>query len=167
MHVFAALGLLVLALSAANTMPFVLPLVYLAVVTPWLWSIDVREHRLPNWLVFPGYLVCAAAGALAVVIGTGIPTAALLSAATYLGGTLVLACVGGMGLGDVKLAGVLGFAAGALSPTAAIVSPLAAFAIGGVAATIALLRSGPKRRIAFGPYLLLGFWIAVLANRLG
>lgn len=136
-------------------------LAYLACVTPRLWATDVAQHRLPNRLVLPGYPVAVASG-VAQWIATGDPqTTAMLSGAAYFAFMLLLSLAGGLGLGDVKLAGVLGIAAGLLGPTAALVSPVAAFLLGGVAAVIAM-RRGPGARIPFGPFMLSGFWIAVV-----
>ena len=164
MHVLAAVGFLVLALTAAGTEPAGLTVVYLAAVTPALWAIDVREHRLPDRLVLPGYLVATLSIALVTLVTGVLPVGALVSGGAYLALTLVLSVAGGMGLGDVKLSGVLGLAAGSLSPTAALVSPVAAFVAGGVAAVVVLARSGPGTRIAFGPFLLAGFWFAVVVS---
>jgi len=68
---------------------------------------------------------------------------------------------GGMGLGDVKLAAVLGLWLG-LKP--AIVCIFLAFLVGGVVG-VALLVTGAKGRkdaIPFGPYLCLGGYISLL-----
>jgi leader peptidase (prepilin peptidase)/N-methyltransferase len=71
---------------------------------------------------------------------------------------------GGMGMGDVKLAAVLGLA----SPTAtvAIASPLLAFLTGGVAAVVVLLVRGRGSRIPFGPFLLAGYTGALVVEAL-
>ena len=76
---------------------------------------------------------------------------------------LAFAVAGGMGMGDVKLAGVLGLSAGLVSATAAVVSPLVAFVLGGIAA-IGALRGGRGASIPFGPFLLAGFWVAVVVG---
>jgi len=83
-------------------------------------------------------------------------------------GYLVLALVspggGGLGLGDVKLAGVLGLLLGWLGWGPAIVSVLAAFVIGGVIALILLLvgRASRSSHVAFGPSMILGAWVALM-----
>lgn len=157
----AAATLGVLALITVGLQPQVLPALYLATVTPTLCGTDVVERRLPNAAVLPGYLA-AAAGMLGSWATTGSPP--VLAAATgamYFVVLYVLAIAGGMGMGDVKLAGVLGLAAGLLGPTAALVAPAAAFLLGGVAAVVGV-RRGAATSIPFGPYLLAGFWIAVM-----
>ena len=150
--VVAALGMLAwLALGPAVA---TIPALYVAAVTPTLTRIDLAEHRLPNRLVVPGLAVglLAAAGSWGT---TGIPPFVPLVAGVAYGGALfVFALAGGMGMGDVKLAAVLGLA----SPTAtvAIASPLLAFLTGGLVSVVVLAVRGRGTRIPFGPFLLLG-----------
>ena len=139
----------------------VLLLFYVAAVTPGLCATDLLERRLPNRLVVPGYLVAAVGLGLDWAHSATPPTMALVSGGVYFSVMLAFGLAGGMGMGDVKLAGVLGLAAGALGPGVAIASPAAAFGIGGVAAVVALAR-GSSRSIPFGPFLLAGFWVAAL-----
>jgi leader peptidase (prepilin peptidase)/N-methyltransferase len=133
--------------------------VYLATATPWLANYDIREHRLPNALVVPGIgaglLSCAGEWA-----ATGSPPLVpLLAGAVYAGFLLVLNLLGGMGMGDVKLATALGLASWSLS--VAVLSPVVAFLVGGVVSIVLLMTGKRGRRIAFGPFLLGGFWVAV------
>lgn len=127
------------------------PVVYLGVVTVPLVLTDIREHRLPNLYTVPG-------------IGLGILAAAaqwsltpLVAGGVYGGLMLLLTIGGGVGMGDVKLALLIGLAAGTGTLTAAV----AAFLLGGVAASVALITRGRRVRIAFGPWMLTGYWIAV------
>lgn len=152
-----------IALVAVGPDPRALPLVYLAAVTPTLCAIDAVERRLPNSLVLPGYLV-AAAGIVAHWIVSGeFSKVAVVSGVLCFVVMLAFAVAGGMGMGDVKLAGVLGLSAGLVSATAAVVSPLVAFVLGGIAA-IGALRGGRGASIPFGPFLLAGFWVAVVVG---
>ena len=135
------------------------PALYIAAVAPELARIDLAEHRLPNRLVVPGLVVglVAATGSWAA---TGAPPVIPLVAGLAYGGALLLfALAGGMGMGDVKLAAVLGLA----SPTAAvaIASPVLAFLSGGVAALVVLIVRGRGARIPFGPFLVLGYAAAL------
>lgn len=132
-----------------------IPALYVAAVAPELSRIDLAEHRLPNRLVLPGLVVglLAAAGSWAT---TGSPPLVpLLAGAAYGGMLFLLALTDGMGMGDVKLAAVLGLA----SPTVgiAVASPLLAFVVGGVVALVVLIVRGRGTRIPFGPFLLLGY----------
>jgi len=131
-----------------------IPILYVAAVTPALVATDVREHRLPNRMVVPGIAVGLVAAALQCSL---VP---LIAGAVYGGFLFVLGLRGGIGMGDVKLAILLGLA----SPTAgiAVTAAFAAFLLGGVAASIALVRRGRATRLAFGPWLLAGYWVAVL-----
>jgi len=152
--------LAVLGLVTAGPEPRMLPILYLAIVTPVLCATDVLRRRLPNRLVLPGYLV-AAAGVLGQWWLTGeLPVVALVSGSAYFAFLLVLGLAGGMGMGDVKLAGVLGTAAGLIGGVTAVITPSAAFVLGGIAAVVAL-RQGRGSGIPFGPFMLAGFWIAV------
>ena len=156
-----AVVLLVLGLAAVGPELRALPLVYLAAVTPYLCRVDFEVRRLPNRIVLPGY-AAAAGGILGQALVAGWPSTAvpLAAGAVYFAFLLVPALLGGMGMGDVKLAGVLGVSAGLIGATTAVISPLAAFLLGGVAAIVAIAR-GSGASIPFGPFLLAGFWIAV------
>jgi leader peptidase (prepilin peptidase)/N-methyltransferase len=66
---------------------------------------------------------------------------------------------GGLGMGDVKLAGMLGFLLGWTVLPALMIGAIA----GGVAAAVLLSRDeGRRATMAYGPYLALGAAIAVL-----
>jgi leader peptidase (prepilin peptidase)/N-methyltransferase len=153
--------LAVAAVAAVGVRPLTVGLVWLAVVTPRLIAVDIAEHRLPDAVVLPSLGV---AGGAVLLDGSAVPTA-LAAAAGY--GLLLLALhvLGGMGLGDVKLAPVLGLLTGALGPLAAVASPLLAFLTGGVAAVAVLVRRGAGAAMPFGPAMLLGAWAAVLLAR--
>ena len=132
--------------------------------------IDARLHRLPNAIVVPLWPISILGlGLAAWLSGSAAWTSALLGALVWMGvlGGLWLVTRGrGMGLGDVKLAPVLGAALGWLGVGIAIFGLVLAFAIGAVVGVIALAsrRSGWHQRIAFGPFLLAGALVAVLAG---
>jgi leader peptidase (prepilin peptidase)/N-methyltransferase len=143
---------------------------YLAAISLALGLIDLDVHRLPDRIVLPAYVV------LTVLLGTasiiaGDPGA--LGRAAVGGGALaafylVLALVkpGAMGLGDVKLAGVLGFALAWLGWEQLVVGAFGAFLTGGLFAVV-LLVTGRARRgsgIPFGPWMLVGAWIGIVAG---
>ena len=86
----------------------------------------------------------------------------VLAALGYAGVLLLLALAGGVGMGDVKLAALIGLACPAAS--AALGAPIAAFLLGGAAASVALLRQGRGARIPFGPAMLAGYWVALLGS---
>lgn len=131
-----------------------IPVLYVAAVTPALVRVDLREHRLPNRMVVPGIAVGLVA---AVLQWSPVP---LLAALGYGGLLALLGVRGGVGMGDVKLGVLLGLA----SPTAGVAlgSPLTAFLLGGAIASVALVRRGPRARIPFGPPMLAGYWVALV-----
>jgi leader peptidase (prepilin peptidase)/N-methyltransferase len=141
---------------------------YLAAVSIALALIDLDVRRLPNSIVLPSYLVgIALLGAASILSGdymallrAGIGLAALWAA--YL--ALALAYPGGMGFGDVKLAGVLGLFLGYLGWGELVIGAFAAFLLGGLFGIGLLLtrRASRKSGIPFGPWMLTGAWAGIL-----
>ena len=140
---------------------------FLAAVSIVLALIDLDTHRLPNAIVLPSYVVgvvlLASAGILgadyAALLRAGIGMAALWVA--YL--LMALAYPGGMGRGDVKLAGVLGLFLGYLGWGPLAVGAFAAFLLGGLFAVglVMARRANRKSGIPFGPWMLAGAWVGV------
>ena len=89
----------------------------------------------------------------------------LLAAAAVGAFFLLLALISprGMGLGDVKLAPTLGLAMGWLSWGTVAVGVFAGFLLGGLAGMVALGLSR-KSRLSFGPWLVAGALLGVLAG---
>ncbi len=79
---------------------------------------------------------------------------------------LAIGYPGGMGFGDVKLAGVLGMLLGWVGWAALIVGGFSAFVLGGVVGVLLMLgrRATRKSRIPFGPFMIAGAWIGVFAG---
>jgi len=142
---------------------------YFAAISIALALIDLDTHRLPDVIVLPAYLVgLVLLGCSAALTGSWQPLLVGVVGALATGGLyLVLALVrpGGMGMGDVKLAGVIGLFTGWLGVPELVVATIAATVLGGVVG-VGLLLAGRGRRaaIAFGPWLLAGAWIAILAG---
>jgi leader peptidase (prepilin peptidase)/N-methyltransferase len=156
------LAVLLAVVVTVGAVPAAVPLVAVAAVTPELARVDVLEHRLPNRIVLPCYAACAA-GLVAAIGSGGAAALALVSGAATAAFLAVLGVRGGMGMGDVKLGGVLGIAAGLLGLTAAVLALLVAFVLGGIVA-VGAARRGVGTRIPFGPFLLSGFWCAVVLS---
>jgi leader peptidase (prepilin peptidase)/N-methyltransferase len=143
---------------------------YLGAVGAALTLIDLDVHRLPDLLVLPSYPIAFVLLLVPTVVTGqwGALLRGVLAGLALFVGYLVLALVspggGGLGLGDVKLAGVLGLLLGWLGWSPAIVSVLAAFVIGGVIALILLLvgRASRSSHVAFGPSMILGAWVALM-----
>jgi leader peptidase (prepilin peptidase)/N-methyltransferase len=130
----------------------------------WILVILTRtdlEHRLiPNRVVVPGMVLLLAARTL------DDPSVEWLLAAFGAGLALFLLALvypRGMGMGDVKLAGLLGAGLSVSVIVALFVGFIAAF----VPAALLLVRHGAaarKRAIPFGPFLALGGVIALFAG---
>jgi len=170
---FAGVAVSVLQSAALPELPALLllpALLYLAAITIALALIDLDTHTLPNRIVLPAYPI----GVLLLVVATiasgdwgdllraSIGSAALF--AFYL--VLVLVYPGGMGLGDVKLAGVLGLFLGYLGWPALIIGAFAAFVLGGLYAIVLLVTRRVARTggIPFGPWMLAGAWVGILGG---
>lgn len=143
---------------------------YLAAVGVALAFIDIDVKRLPDALTLPSYPIGAAllvAAALADQEPGRLLRAGVGLVALY-GFYFLLAILkpGGMGFGDVKLAGVLGMFLGFLGWGPLIVGAFLAFVLGGVGG-IALMTAGSagrKTKIPFGPYMVAGALVAVLVG---
>ncbi|WP_342000049.1 prepilin peptidase [Microbacterium sp. LWH7-1.2] len=143
---------------------------YFAAISIVLTLIDLDTHRLPNSIVLPSYLVAGILFTIAAWL-TGewglLLMAGIGMAVLYLFYFLLRAArPGGMGGGDVKLAGVVGIYLGWLGWGALAVGAFAAFLYGGVfgIALLLLRRAGRKTAIPFGPWMILGAWTGVFAG---
>lgn len=141
---------------------------YFLLVAVRLSVVDIRSHLLPNRIIFPA---CAAAGPVLVLAcllagdpGAAVRTvlAALALGAFYLG--LRLLHPAGMGLGDVKLALLLGLYLGFLGWGHLLYGTVAAFLLGGIwgVGLIMTRRGNAKTQIPFGPFMLGGALAAML-----
>jgi leader peptidase (prepilin peptidase)/N-methyltransferase len=156
------------AVGAWAGLSWVLPaLLYLVAISIALTMIDLELKRLPNAIVLPSYPIAAAlltAPALAEGEPGRLLHAAIGGAALY-AFYFVLMVINprGMGFGDVKLAGVLGFYLGWFGWEYAVVGAFLGFLAGGVVGLIlmALGRAGRKSQIPFGPYMMIGAWLAL------
>lgn len=153
--------------SAAAVLELV-ALLWFAGVGIALAAIDLDTHRLPDRIVLPSYAVLAALlGTAALLTGDGEGAArAAAGAGILFAFYLALALISprGMGMGDVKLAGVIGLMLGWVGWAALAVGALAAFLLGGLAAVALILARRARRTtgIPFGPWMLGGAWIGIL-----
>ncbi len=140
---------------------------YLTAITVALAMIDIDTHTLPNSIVLPGYIVGILMFTAASVVGGDY--AALLRAGIGMVGLgaiyFVIAMIypGGMGFGDVKLAGVLGLFLGWMGWGALAIGGFSAFLLGGLFGIGLIIFRGAKRKsgIPFGPWMLAGAWLGV------
>lgn len=164
---FALVAWRLLDLGLETALPAYL---YLAAIGIALAFIDVEHHRLPDAIVLPSYPVVAVLLVLASWLGDAWPR--LVGAAV--GGVglwllyfvLAVAKPGGMGFGDVKLAGILGAALGWTGWGALAIGAFAAFLVGGVVAVAMLIarRADRRTRVPFGPWMVVGAAIGLLAG---
>ncbi len=125
--------------------------------------IDIEHRRILNLLTYPGILAAIVAGLL---LAGGPPWGVILGGLIAGGALLAMALVSprGMGMGDVKLAALLGFL---LGYPVILVGLFLAFVLGGLI-SLALLAAGRVSRkdtVAFGPYLALGGILAMVYGR--
>jgi leader peptidase (prepilin peptidase) / N-methyltransferase len=143
---------------------------YFAMASVPLAVIDLRTLRLPNVLTLSAYPIVAVLLLLPAVLGDGWAdyVRALLAGAATLALFVVLHLVNpsGMGLGDVKLAGPMGALLGWLSWQAAMIGVVIGFVMVAVVgiAMILVRRANRKSALPFGPFMLAGAWVAILAN---
>jgi leader peptidase (prepilin peptidase)/N-methyltransferase len=121
---------------------------------------DLEHQIIPNWIVLPAAVVLLAAQTILhpsvewIAAGLGAAAFFVLAALVY---------PGGMGMGDVKLALLLGVVLGRTVPVALLIGMLTAL----VPSFVILAkhgRAGRKMKIPFGPFLALGGVVAVFAG---
>ena len=136
-------------------LPFVAVLVAVA-------AIDLEHRIVPNRILLPAALF--AVPALAFVDLDALPEHLIAGAAAF--AFLLVAALAypaGMGMGDVKLAGVMGLFLG----TAVAPALLSAFAVGSAVGIGVLVRHGAAARktaVPFAPFLAVGGLLGVLAG---
>ncbi len=151
--------------GSANSL--ILAFLYLAAVSIALALIDLDTHTLPNRIVIPSYFVGAILlGTTALMNGNYPSILRALAGMCVLGlfyFALALIYPGGMGMGDVKFAGVLGLFLGYLGWDVLLVGAFSAFVLGGLfaLALIVFRRANRTSGIPFGPWMLTGAWVGV------
>lgn len=126
-------------------------------------AIDARERRLPDRLVYPAGVAALVAGV--VLDPAGEPER--LAAGAAAGACFLLVALvrpDGLGLGDVKLAAVLGLYLGAEVAVAIFVALLSGSAVGLGVLAVRGVAEGRRTALAFGPFLALGGLVAVIAG---
>jgi leader peptidase (prepilin peptidase) / N-methyltransferase len=126
--------------------------------------IDLEYRIIPN-------RITALGAVLALVIGValdpgGEPDRLIAGAAA--GGFLLLAALaypGGMGMGDVKLAGVMGLFLGTAVAPGLLIALISGVLVGVVVIARKGARQGRKTAVPFGPFLALGALAAVFAGQ--
>jgi leader peptidase (prepilin peptidase)/N-methyltransferase len=125
--------------------------------------IDLETRLIPNKLTLPGAVLALALG---LALDPGGEPARLIAAAAA-GGFLLIAALaypGGMGMGDVKLAAVMGLFLGSAVAPGVLIALLAGTLVGAVIIARKGARAGRKTAVPFGPFLALGAIVAVFAG---
>ena len=126
-------------------------------------AIDLNELIIPNEIVAFGAV-------LALVLGTALDPAgeperliagAAAAAALF---AVVMAYPRGMGMGDVKLAGVMGLFLGIAVIPAILIAVLAGSIVGALVMARKGVRAGRKTALPFGVFLALGAIVAIFAG---
>ncbi len=145
------------------------PFLYLGAIGVALSFIDLDTQKLPNKIVLPAYMILPV-----LLLGA---TWAMSQPYTWMvralaGGAILyvfyfmLCIIGGMGFGDVKLAGVLGMSLAWLGWEYLIIGGFLPFIFGGLFSVSLLLarKAGRKSGIPFGPWMILGWFVALFVS---
>jgi leader peptidase (prepilin peptidase)/N-methyltransferase len=141
---------------------------------PFLWVlialslIDLETKLLPNRILYPsvvaGVVLLAVAAGLEPGMGAWVRGLEAMVASAGFFFVIALISPAGMGMGDVKLAGLIGLFLGYLSWGRVVAGFFLAFLIGAVVGVALMIagRAGRKTAIPFGPFLALGAILATL-----
>jgi leader peptidase (prepilin peptidase)/N-methyltransferase len=139
-----------------------LPLVFVTLLVP-ITLIDLDHHIIPNSLVL--------IGAVAALVLTGVFDSGSLVenliAGVAAGGFFLVALIvypAGMGMGDVKLAAVMGLVLGRAVIPAIFAALILGSAIGAVIIARYGMAEGRKKGIPFGPWLAAGSLVGLFAG---
>ena len=141
---------------------------YLSAVCIALAFIDLDTKRLPNALTLPSYPVMAGLLLLPAVAYSDWSSygRAMLGGLALFAFYFVLALVypAGMGMGDVKLSGVLGMGMAWLGWGQWLVGSFLAFVLGAVVGVslMVLRRAGRRSAIPFGPFMVAGALLGIV-----
>jgi leader peptidase (prepilin peptidase)/N-methyltransferase len=163
MLLFAVAALLVEPVEAAGLVaPFLGLMLALALI-------DARHKVVPNAITYPAVALFAVAIGVVQALGGGVDLLrGAIGMAAY---ALPIAAIAvlypaGMGLGDAKLAALIGLVIGSVSLASVAVAAGLGILAGGVGAivAVAVLRLGRKAQVPYGPYLAGGAVVAALGG---
>jgi leader peptidase (prepilin peptidase) / N-methyltransferase len=129
--------------------------------------IDIKVKRLPNRLVYPSILIAVPYILVADLAGGHLDAVrAGIGFLAYGVGLLIVALVAPMGMGDVKLAGLIGLVLGSIGLGVVAVAAGVGILLGGVGALVALLSgAGRKSKLPYGPFMAGGALVAVFVGQ--
>ena len=148
--------------SQDDAVRIVLGLLLVTALVP-ITLIDLELRIIPNLITGPAAL--AAVVAIAALDSDFLPEALIAGAAG--GGFFLVAAIlypRGMGMGDVKLAGMLGLYLGRAVAPAIFIALIAGVVVGAAVIARKGAKEGRKTAVPFGPFLALGGVIAFFAG---
>ena len=169
----ATAAVLALLLGRFGGQPDMVAFCYLGALGVSLAAIDISVQRLPDALTLPAYPVLAVLLAVAALADHHIDALvrALAGGAVLAAAYLVLALLrpGQLGGGDIKLAGLAGLALGWLGWPVLVTGAALGFVLSAVVSLglLAARRITLRSQICFGPFLLGGALLAMLAVHYG
>jgi leader peptidase (prepilin peptidase) / N-methyltransferase len=125
--------------------------------------IDLEHRIIPNKITGLGAVLAIVVGSL---LDSGAEPTRLIAGAAAGGFLLVaaLAYPGGMGMGDVKLAGVMGLFLGTSVIPAILIALIAGVLVGALVIARKGAKAGRKTAVPFGPFLAFGATVAVFVG---
>jgi leader peptidase (prepilin peptidase)/N-methyltransferase len=166
-------AVLALLLGRFGGQPDMVAFCYLGALGVSLAAIDIAVQRLPDALTLPAYPVLAILLAVAALADHRVDALvrALAGGAVLAAAYLVLALLrpGQLGGGDIKLAGLAGLALGWLGWPVLVTGAALGFVLSAVVSLglLAARRITLRSQICFGPFLLGGALLAMLAVHYG
>lgn len=141
---------------------------YFAAIGIALAVIDVDVRKLPSVIILPSYVVGGVLISLAIMLGStsladGVRATLGMAGLWALYAILATVKPGGMGWGDVRLAGVLGGYLGWLGIGSLVVGAFSAFLLGAAWSVGMMVFGGATRKskVPFGPWMIIGAAVGV------
>jgi leader peptidase (prepilin peptidase)/N-methyltransferase len=160
----AATAILYVAVVAGRdgTLDIVLGLLLVTALVP-ITLIDLDLRLIPNAITLPASVAAVVAGA---IIDIDFVPEQLIAGVAAAGFFLVAVLLypRGMGMGDVKLAGMLGLYLGRAVAPALFIALIAGVVVGAIVIARKGAAEGRKTAVPFGPFLALGGIIALFAG---
>jgi leader peptidase (prepilin peptidase)/N-methyltransferase len=161
-ELLSAVLAVIVVVSRSGVHDIALDLTLVAVLIPVAF-IDLERRIIPNVILAPAAVLALAIGLL--TRPSGVPEQLIAAAAG--GGFLLifaLAYPRGMGMGDVKLAAVLGLFLGRSVAPAILVALVTGVLFGVAVMTRVGTQEGRRTAVPFGPFLALGGVVAIVAG---
>lgn len=149
--------------------PIFIALLYLMSISVALTMIDLDVKRLPNKIVYPSYVVIISLFSMSALLNNDFVNLmwAFIGLFMMLTVYFIMFVVkpGGMGFGDVKLAGLLGFVLMWFSWQSFVIGFFSAYFFAGFYILVATLfmkkKMTRKTQVPFGPWMFLGTWTGI------